>query len=474
MKIRNTIILFFAFTFSYLKGFSSESPYDSLKKVNDSIQKELMSLTKTLAKSNSQNQTYERRERQARIFSLILISSIVVLLVCFTVLFIKYKNYKKALRYITGKKEGPLLSIYRHHYTGKSDSKANDEVKRYLNQQDELIFEQHILFKNVNDLLDTDVVKKSLLSEGMSYLKLRGILIEAVVASHDRKLGAIDKYKPSRIEANKGSIDVNLSSKKDDVNLALSYPKAVKPNQNFTIRVSAYLQDDKANVQNFLQAMAPKDQHLMDADNCKWQHGAIVKVRVYSSLLQVLPESQEFEWRGKSKILNFDALVNHQAPIGDYLTIKADILIADIVIARLRADILIDVVSSSENSSVNGTPIKTAFASYASADTNFVVGRLSEIERNGVKIFWDRISLQTGKDWQSQLSKAIMDNQAFLLFWSNNAKSSEYVTWEWKTALKNKGLDAIDPHPLESPSTAPPPEELSSLHFDDKYLYFRK
>ena len=39
------------------------------------------------------------------------------------------------------------------------------------------------------------------------------------------------------------------------------------------------------------------------------------------------------------------------------------------------------------------------------------------------------------------------------------------VDWEWRTALKFKGIEGIDPHPLDPVADAPPPEELKDLHF---------
>ena len=123
--------------------------------------------------------------------------------------------------------------------------------------------------------------------------------------------------------------------------------------------------------------------------------------------------------------------------------------------------------------SIKTRPYKSAFASYAREDSNLVVGRLSEIEQNGIKIFWDRLNLHNHEKWKSQLENAIKDSEAFLLFWSSHASQSEWVKGEWQTALQHKGLRSIEPHPLEGPDEAPPPDELKELHFDDKYLYFR-
>jgi hypothetical protein len=61
-------------------------------------------------------------------------------------------------------------------------------------------------------------------------------------------------------------------------------------------------------------------------------------------------------------------------------------------------------------------------------------------------VFVDVQSLRSGQRWRDEIRRAI-----------------------------GKGLDFIDPAPLEPPDLAPPPKELASLHFGDRHLaYMRK
>lgn len=68
--------------------------------------------------------------------------------------------------------------------------------------------------------------------------------------------------------------------------------------------------------------------------------------------------------------------------------------------------------------------------------------------------------------------KHISEADVFYLFWCRHAKQSEWVSKEWHLALHSKGLDFIDPVPLESPTDAPPPPELAEKHFSDPVLAF--
>ena len=81
-------------------------------------------------------------------------------------------------------------------------------------------------------------------------------------------------------------------------------------------------------------------------------------------------------------------------------------------------------------------------------------------------------SLRSGQNWEKELWIRIPSSDIFFLFWSVNAKQSPWVEKEWRCALNARGLDFIDPVPLQSPEVAPPPTELASLHFNDWQLAY--
>ncbi len=82
-------------------------------------------------------------------------------------------------------------------------------------------------------------------------------------------------------------------------------------------------------------------------------------------------------------------------------------------------------------------------------------------------VFLDVISLRSGDRWKQRIGEQIDKRARFFLFWSRSAKASQWVDWEWRYAARCKGVDAIDPVPLEPPTIAPPPKELAHLHFSD-------
>jgi hypothetical protein len=117
---------------------------------------------------------------------------------------------------------------------------------------------------------------------------------------------------------------------------------------------------------------------------------------------------------------------------------------------------------------------RTAFASFSSMDRDRVLDRVASLKlAAGLDVFMDCLSLKPGEEYKKALRDEIKRRDVFLLFWSQHARRSEWVEWEWRTALRHKKREAIQPHPLESMDLAPPPKELEMLHFGDPHMALR-
>lgn len=86
-------------------------------------------------------------------------------------------------------------------------------------------------------------------------------------------------------------------------------------------------------------------------------------------------------------------------------------------------------------------------------------------------LFFDVESLRSGENWEKTLFHEIEKRDVLYLCWSHNAKESEWVDREWRYAYSQKGIDGIEPMPIELPEECPPPQELSGKHWNDKLLY---
>lgn len=117
--------------------------------------------------------------------------------------------------------------------------------------------------------------------------------------------------------------------------------------------------------------------------------------------------------------------------------------------------------------------ILSAFVSYASQDRHRVAMIIQGMKkaRPDLDIFFDVESLRSGDDWENALWTEIDKRDILFLCWSHFAKESKWVDAEWRYALSTKGVDCIEPVPIESPDVCPPPDELTRKHFNDKLLY---
>lgn len=255
--------------------------------------------------------------------------------------------------------------------------------------------------------------------------------------------------------------------------LGASAPQAVLAGGNFTARFVAYVKDVEERIEIILDRLSPKSESHLGIKHCRWRIGTKVRVILYGDHLTVAPAVDEFTWAGDYSIVDFDVAVSPQA--SGTAVLKFDVSIGDIVIARLRVDLEVTRAAVESNRRVvRSEAASSVFASYASEDRLRVLDRLSEVRRSGVDVFVDCLSLHPGDQWKPVLEIEIMKRDLFLLFWSIHAKESPWVTWEWRTALRHKGLSAIEPHPLDPVFQAAPPEELKTLHFGDPYMLARK
>jgi len=253
------------------------------------------------------------------------------------------------------------------------------------------------------------------------------------------------------------------------VRLAVATPNAVSPGETFVAMLSAYPagreEDVKLAFANHTRRAAAK----LGMKECQWRYGETVRVILSGKHLQVRPHFTEFTWRAGCELASFAVEVDQDAPLRMTL-LEYSVFIRDACIAYIPIEL--EICHDAEQRILQQTDIlpgRSGFASYASADRDAVLHRVSELRRSaGVDVFIDCIDLRASEEWKPALEKEIGARDLFFLFWSSHARQSQWVDWEWRLALKmNKGIRV---RPLEPADRAPPPEELRHLHFNDVYM----
>lgn len=261
----------------------------------------------------------------------------------------------------------------------------------------------------------------------------------------------------------------------DNVHLGAAAPSVLSAGQEFVARFAAYTLGNRENVQEAIQTEAPFAETRLGLSTCLWRRGARVNVRLSSSHIEVSNPNQEFRWNGAWHILRFDAKIAREVQSGT-VVLHFDVAAEGLPLVSLRPEIRVRPSPPGPDVSqqfVNRAAPRSAFASYARGDRRDVLGRVRSLQIfTGIDVFLDCLSIRPGEQWKPKLKQEISAREIFWLFWSREARKSEWVEWEWRTALREKSIEGIQPHPLEPADVAPPPHELSSLQFGAMYEWY--
>ncbi|WP_348263925.1 toll/interleukin-1 receptor domain-containing protein [Telmatobacter sp. DSM 110680] len=74
------------------------------------------------------------------------------------------------------------------------------------------------------------------------------------------------------------------------------------------------------------------------------------------------------------------------------------------------------------------------FLSYSRADTERVAPLLDELRRMGYCVFFDVQSIDPGEQWKRRLERSVRASRALVLCWSEHARGSDYITFEYSRA----------------------------------------
>lgn len=267
------------------------------------------------------------------------------------------------------------------------------------------------------------------------------------------------------------------SDELDNVKLTVISPYKVQREHWFTIEVCAYLEQ-------FYDQVESLATNNLNTEKIYYKtKGPIILPRHKTLKLILEIENAKIEdktnqivWNGKISNADFRACIP-QSVEDEKLPGTIFIYLYDLEIQRIYFEIQIgdkqsEVINLPKNEKIN----KKAFASYSRKDWHEkVMPHIHGMEKAAphLEIFIDVVELRSNDNWKERLMNEIESLDVFYLFWSKNASESKWVDIEWRCALKKRGLDVIDPIPLESPENFKIPKELADKHFGDKILYIK-
>lgn len=186
---------------------------------------------------------------------------------------------------------------------------------------------------------------------------------------------------------------------------------------------------------------------------------------------------QELIWGGRAESVQFEMI----APMEKALSETVCTMIVStrgVPVGHMKFTLNVDAITAISGPVDSATSVyRNAFLSYASTDRDQVVRYAQLLGAVGIQYFQDVLSLSPGERWERRLQEEIPSSDVFLLFWSSEARNSDWVHREAQMALDAQRSASsppeIRPVILEGPPAPPPWPELADLHFDDPLLYFR-
>ena len=273
----------------------------------------------------------------------------------------------------------------------------------------------------------------------------------------------------------------------DDVECTVFAPLTVAAPGNLLVQVFAHLVEQAGAARALaVEFDADAERRAIKSLAATIPWGTVVHFDLSIPPLKVDEPVESLVWRGRPEAVQFAVRVPAGCPSGTVIG-TVGVSVASVPIGRVRFRLTVTDATSAPPASAppasapavptgdEALRYRTAFVSYASADRAKVVARLQMLSVAGISYFQD-IDMEPGERWERALYRQMDDCDLFLLFWSDAARSSEWVRKEVAYALERGQVDDrqrphIRPVIIEGPPFVPPWEELSHLHFNDKLLY---
>ncbi len=190
--------------------------------------------------------------------------------------------------------------------------------------------------------------------------------------------------------------------------------------------------------------------------------GQRVEIILEGRGLGIDQEMQTLIWRGEPCSCQFTISAPEDL-VGRDFHPRAIVLVDSVPVGSLSFALK---VTRGKTSNANSEPrgdrarrYAYAFLSYASHDRAEVIKRAQGLKAGGTNFFNDLLSLEPGERWEKRLYQEIDRCDVFYLFWSSQAKDSEWVLKETEYALARRAASGdetpdIIPVIIEGP---PPP-----------------
>jgi hypothetical protein len=299
--------------------------------------------------------------------------------------------------------------------------------------------------------------------------------VAAQFSLSDGKESASTASPNTAIDHDEAPVQIPPGDSSKPVNIAAFAPPIVAPGDDFSIQIVIHSPEQLADAKAAAEALdaatelfktVPLNLPLSDRDK--------VRITIEGRGAEIQSPDQEFIWRGYVAHVAFAARLPTRFGARQYkplIRVFVNGAPAGIIELKLQAIPNSDGATSSPVAE-KALRFNKVFLSYASPDRPKVLDMVKMLRAQKIDFFQDLLSLEPGQRWKKEIYTQIAVCDAFYLFWSSNAKRSEWVIREATLALQNQrnspdGIPHFLPIIIEGPPIVEPPPELSEFHFND-------
>lgn len=223
----------------------------------------------------------------------------------------------------------------------------------------------------------------------------------------------------------------------DDVYSSIYAPAEVRKKSHLLTQVYFHLSEESTKVQSLARAAdrnAQRRGYVALSLKLKKGDKLDVEFNIYGAK-RLMTERKSVVWQGSMSQCYFDYFVPENIKI-DELSCEANIFVNGAMIGEMRFLTQIVDAPRALHPYVNTRQFNRIFISYAHQDANQIKFLALAYKAQGVDYFYDRDSLAPGDVYEEKIYDYIDSSDLFVLCWSKNAESSEFVAKEKRHALQ--------------------------------------
>lgn len=255
------------------------------------------------------------------------------------------------------------------------------------------------------------------------------------------------------------------------VNSAVYAPSEVNRDDSVIIQVYVYKPSEEykiAKVASDIDEDATRRNYTPLTSMVKKGDKIRLLLRSYSRNIEIEESSHEGIWANELFKHEFIAYVPGDFSKSNFLC-SVNILINDIPVGDMKFKVsVVDHRPRKLWTEIKNNGYKKSFISYSHADAEKIRFLAEGFRIQSIDYFFDEHSLRTGDNYPKEIDEYISTCDVFVLCWSENAKTSDWVNREYNMALQRyeRESDNIKIYPISIVPKAELPSNLrSKFHF---------